>query len=175
MEITVKDVMSAPVIGATPDTSAAEIGQLFFRYRIGAVPVIDPRHHVVGIVSDGDLMRQIRLLDASPHLRWWRIGGSSRLDAARQYASAHKFKASELMSSPVVTVSEKLALSAALEIFEQKEIKRAPVVREGKLVGMISRKDMLRVVLTSDDRNFPTAPLRLFKTTERSEILGRIA
>lgn len=176
MAVTVKEVMTTSVIGVTPDTSVVELGELFFRHRIGAVPVLGPSRQVLGIVSDGDLMRRLRLLNASPHLRWWRIVGPNRIDAARQYASVHKFKALELMSSPVVTVTEELALSAVVEIFEQHGIKRAPVVRGGKIVGMICRKDVLRAVFVWEGEFVPE-PLRSRSTrsAQPSDALDRIA
>jgi CBS domain-containing protein len=147
MNLFVKDVMTRQVVWATPSMTVDYVAELFFQHRVGAVPVLDSARQVLGIVSGGDLLRGMKLLGARPHLRWWQKDRASAIETARQYTRSHRLTAADVMTSPAVTVSPELPLFEIVELFERRGIKRAPVVRAGALAGMVSSKDILRVIL----------------------------
>jgi len=134
-----RDVMTPRVVSVSEETRIHDLVRLLLEHRISAVPVVDKNQHVVGMVSEGDLLQE-------PGARrgkqaWWLSG----LIAGGQlgHERIHHGKASDVMSRPVVSVSEDTPLSEIASLLERKHIKRVPVLREGKLVGIVSRANLL--------------------------------
>ncbi|MDZ7852116.1 MAG: CBS domain-containing protein [Halomonas sp.] len=136
------DVMTTNVITVTSDTEVSEIASLLVEHGISAVPVIDADDKVLGIVSEGDLMRRVEN-DSDQHKSWWLKlfgGGSNAVD----YVKSHGRKASEIMTPTPLTINEDEPLHRIASLLEKRRIKRVPVVRDGKLVGIVSRSNVLR-------------------------------
>ncbi|SEM03917.1 CBS domain-containing protein [Halomonas daqiaonensis] len=136
------DVMTTNVITVTADSEVSEIASLLMEHGISAVPVIDADDKVLGIVSEGDLMRRVEN-DADEHKSWWLKlfgGGSNAVD----YVKSHGRKANEIMTSNPLTITEDEPLHRIASLLEKRRIKRVPVVRDGKLVGIVSRSNLLR-------------------------------
>ncbi|KAA0011109.1 CBS domain-containing protein [Billgrantia pellis] len=136
------DVMTPKVITVSPDTEIQEIARLLLEHNISAVPVVDDAQSVLGIVSEGDLMRRAES-DEGQRKSWWlRIfaGGSSASD----YVKTHARRAREIMTPDPITIEEDEPLHRVARLLEQQHIKRVPVVRDGKLVGIVSRANLLR-------------------------------
>jgi CBS domain-containing protein len=142
---TVKDVMTKDVVCAHGDTPYKELVGLLASRRVSAVPVVDRGHHVLGVVSEADLLLKqeqpaqppVRLL---PALR-------RRRDLARARATVAK----ELMSRPAVTIGPRAPLAEAARRLRAAGVKRLPVVDTmGRLVGIVSRADLLKSFLRSD-------------------------
>ena len=134
-----KDVMTTPVISVWEETRVHEVVRLLLEHRISAVPVVDEDQRVVGIVSEGDLLLAP---DASRGRQaWWltALMSGGTLDYERIHAST----AGDVMSRPVVCVEEHTPLRDIARTLERRHIKRAPVVRDGALVGIVSRANLL--------------------------------
>jgi CBS domain-containing protein len=138
-----KDAMTSDVVTARPDTTVTELARRLLNRRISALPVTDTEGCIVGIVSEGDLLRRRELGTEQRHSWWLEVFGDP--DAlARDYAKAHGLTAADIMTNPVMCVEETAPLAAVANILETHAIKRVPVLRDGKLVGIISRADLMR-------------------------------
>jgi len=147
------DVMTRNVATVAPETTVDKIVETLMNRHISAVPVVDEAGRVVGIVSEGDLVRR-QELGTDKHPSWWlRLIGPSE-DRAHDYLKSHGIHAKNIMTKDVVTVSEDTHLAKVADILENKRIKRVPVLRDGKLVGLVSRADIIRGLATHK------APLR---------------
>lgn len=137
-----KHVMTQDVITVRPTSTVNEIAELLLRHRISAVPVLDDADQVVGIVSEGDLVRRID--DSDSHGSWWlRLFGSSETPA--EYVKRHGRRAQDVMTRDVSSVAPETPLGEIARLLERKRIKRVPVMNEnGRLVGIISRANLLQ-------------------------------
>jgi CBS domain-containing protein len=155
-----RDVMTTNVMTVTPDTSVPEIAQLLIKHRISAVPVIDAAGRLVGIVSEGDLIHQGETGEGRRRSWWLHWLGDDQ--AAVDYVKSHGVRASDVMTRTVVTASEDADLHDIARLLEERRIKRVPIVRDGRLIGVVSRADLIRGLAvrkpvpeqaaTSDDR-----------------------
>lgn len=137
-----KDVMTSPVATVGPDATVQEIAKLLIERRVSGVPVLDQGERVVGIVSEGDLMRRVEHADER-HRSWWlRLFSDATTDAA-EYVKTHGRRAADVMTRDVVTVGEDTPLHEIAALLEERRIKRVPVVQDGRLVGIVSRANLL--------------------------------
>lgn len=141
-----REVMTTEVLTVTADTSVREIASLLLERRISAVPVVDADRRVVGIVSEGDLMRRAEA-GTERSRSWWRELVSDANDLARDFVKAHGRRAADVMTRPVVSVAEDTSVAKVASLLESRRIKRVPVLRDGMLVGIVSRTDLLRALL----------------------------
>ena len=137
-----KDVMTTEVVYADPETSVRAIAQTLLKRRISAVPVADDDGRVIGIVSEGDLMRRPESETERPR-SWWLELIETPQDRASQYLKSHGLTARDVMTREPITVTEDTPLEEIAILLERKAIKRVPVLRDGKLVGIVSRADLL--------------------------------
>jgi CBS domain-containing protein len=157
------DVMTPNVVCAAPDTSVAELVHLMLDNGISAVPVVEGGQ-VVGIVSEGDLLRRVEAGTAPRPSRWLELISSSDSLAA-EYTRTHGRKAGEIMTRDVITVTDTTPIADIAHLLEAKRIKRVPVLRDGELVGIVSRRNLLQALATpltapradGDDRGIRTA------------------
>lgn len=143
----IRHLMSHTVATIPPDAPVHAIASLFAERGISGAPVVDAEGRLLGIVTEGDLTRKLAATEERPRSRLWKLLG----DAPRQaehYARTRGQRARDLMTTEVVTLSEEDEPARAAALFEQRGIRRVPVVRDGKLVGIVSRADLM-VVLTS--------------------------
>ncbi|MCX4744742.1 CBS domain-containing protein [Kitasatospora sp. NBC_01287] len=142
---TVHDVMTREVVSARPDTPFKEVAALFHRNDVTAIPVVDDQGRPVGVVSEADLIRKEAVLPDP--------GGRDpgrRLDAYDR-ARAEAETAGGLMTGPAVTARGGWSIAEAARAMEKHKVKRLPVVDEiGRLVGIVSRSDLLEVFLRHD-------------------------
>lgn len=145
------DVMTRNVVTAEPKTKVRDIVDLMQKHRISAVPIIDANDQVVGIVSEGDLMRRIGEQDqnAEPRSWWLSLFTSGRLES-KDYIKVHGQFAEEIMTHAVIAVEETTGLSEIAGILERHHVKRVPVTRDGRLVGIVSRANLLRGLAGQD-------------------------
>jgi CBS domain-containing protein len=138
-----RDVMTTAVVTVLPGTEVREIAALFLERRISAVPVVDAQGQLRGIVSEGDLLNRPEA--GTQHRRsWWLRLFSGPDDQAREYLRVHGRRAEDVMSEKVVTVAEDMPLAKIASLLERHRIKRVPVMRDGKLVGIVSRANLLQ-------------------------------
>jgi CBS domain-containing protein len=138
----VGDVMTRDVVTVTVDTPFKQIGQLMDEHHISAIPVVDADRAVVGIVSEADLLLKTEAGGEEP--------GGWTSDARDRRAKAHAQTAAGLMSSPAVSVAPNVPLAAAARLMRKQSVKRLPVVEDGRLVGIVSRADVLKSYLRTD-------------------------
>ncbi|MDI3323412.1 CBS domain-containing protein [Pontibacterium granulatum] len=136
------DIMTTSVITVGPDTGVREIAELLLAKRISAVPVIDDEQRVLGIVSEGDLMRRLES-DSEERHSWWIENLFSQSHDAEHYIKAHGRTASEVMTRDVITVSVDMPLHEIATTLERNHIKRVPVTDNNRLVGIVSRANLL--------------------------------
>ena len=137
-----RDVMTSSVVTVSPETAVPDIAKLLLERRISAVPVVDQGERVVGIVSEGDLMRRVEHADER-HRSWWLRLFSDAATEATEYVKTHGRCAADVMTRDVVTVSEDTPLHEIAALLEERRIKRVPAVRDRRLVGIVSRANLL--------------------------------
>jgi CBS domain-containing protein len=156
------DVMTSPVITVAPDADVHETARRLLENRISALPVVDDAGSLVGIVSEGDLMRHA---DAGLERRpsWWLSLLSDPDAQVRSYVKSHGRRVADVMTSRLITVEEDAPLETIAETLEKFRIKRVPVVRDGKLVGIVSRADLLHGLIARRGAAAPSADDRTIK------------
>lgn len=141
-----KDIMTADVVTVREDATVEEIVKILFEKNIGGVPVVNDKNEVVGIVTEGDLIFRSKKLQIPPYFSM--LGGFVFLQGSKAIEEQVKkmvgYKAEEIMTKKVVTVEEDADLEEISTIMVNKNINRVPVVVKGKLVGIISRKDIIK-------------------------------
>ncbi len=150
-----KDMMTSPVLTISPDATVVEIAQLLLERHISAAPVVDDAGKLVGIVSEGDLMRRPES-GTERHPSWWLSLISDPRKEAREFVKHHGLHARDVMSRHVVSVSETTPLQEVASLLEKHRIKRVPVLRDGKVVGIVSRANILQA-LVAQPKSAPLA------------------
>lgn len=153
-----RDVMTPNVLMVTADTKVEDIAELLLERQVSAVPVVDKDGTLVGIVSEGDLIRRHET-DTERRQSWWLAFMTSDGDRVREFVKAHGRVARDVMTRKVVTVDEETELGEIVRLLETKRIKRVPVVRDGKPIGIVSRANLLHglVAANAGRRNEPAA------------------
>lgn len=146
-----KDVMTRDVVTAGPETTVTEIANILLSRHISAVPVVDQDGKVVGLVSEGDLMRR-QESGTERRPSWWLALLQRPADRAAEYLKSHGQLARHVMTSPAITMSEDTPLGEIARILEEKRIKRVPIVNEGRLVGIVSRSNLLQGLASTQTR-----------------------
>jgi len=136
-----KDVMTARVTTIGADARVREAAMRMLERGVSALPVVDDKNKVIGIVSEGDLVRRAELGTNTPRSWWLRAFAA---DAASDYLKTHGARVRAVMTSPVVSVSPAMPLHQVARLLEEKRIKRVPVIRAARLVGIVSRADLVR-------------------------------
>jgi len=136
------DVMTTDVVTVTPETSVVEIAKLLMSHRIGGMPVVDAAGSLVGMVSDGDLMRRSEMGTLEPGRPWWLNLFVDKFHEAAKYVKTHGHSARDVMTKKVVSVTEDTPLAEIARLLETHRIKRVPVLHDGKIVGIVSRANL---------------------------------
>jgi CBS domain-containing protein len=166
-----KDVMTSPVLTVGLDATVQEIAKLLIERRVSGVPVLDPGGRIVGIVSEGDLMRRVEHAD-DHHRSWWLKLFSDATADATDYVKTHGRRAGDVMSRDVVAVAEDTPLHEIAILLEERRIKRVPVVRDGRLLGIVSRANLLQGLAASPAAAMP--PPSVDDDTIRTTILSTL-
>jgi CBS domain-containing protein len=127
-------------IGA--DATVREAARIMIARRVSALPVLDASDRLVGIVSEGDLVRRAELGTDAAEGSWWLRSLSE--DTARDYLKAHAVSISDVMTRKVVSVRSTTPLREVARLLHKRGIKRVPVMQAGRLVGILSRADLVR-------------------------------
>ena len=142
------DVMTTDVITVDPDTTVQALAALLAERGISGAPVVDSSGRLVGIVSEGDLLHRTEIGTARRHRErrrsWWLDDFAS--DLARDYIKSYGRTVKDIMTRDVVTVTEDTDLGEVAALLEAKRIKRVPVMRDGKVAGIISRANLVRAL-----------------------------
>lgn len=163
----VSDVMTRHVISVSPDASVEDAAKQMLEHGISGLVVVDDKGELAGVVTEGDLLRRDEL-GTERHRPWWlRLFVSSGRQAT-DFTRAHGRRVRDVMTDDVVTVSADGSLTDVVELMEQRRIKRLPVTEANRVVGIVSRADLLRALAVaarteppraSDDRALRAAVL----------------
>jgi CBS domain-containing protein len=186
----VKDVMVPRVICVSPDDSVQVATRLMLQKGISGLPVLDGDGNLVGIVSEGDFLRRSETGTKRVRPRWLEfILGPGRL--AEEYVQASSRKVRDVMSRTVHTVAPDAPLATVVDLMERRRIKRVPVVDDGKVVGIVTRANLLRAMasfigeiapspetdtairrkLIAELENQPWAPVNMVDVTVRNGVV----
>jgi CBS domain-containing protein len=139
------DVMMRDVVTVRPETDVADAIKLLAEHDVSALPVIDGAGNLVGILSEADLIHRVEI-GTEKRRPWWQEAMTGASTLAEEFAKSHGKKVAEVMTPEVVSVSEETPLSEIAALFERKRIKRVPVVKDGKLVGVVSRSNLIQAL-----------------------------
>jgi CBS domain-containing protein len=151
------DVMTGEVVTVSPDTPVLQVVRLLLARGISGVPVVDENGVLVGVVSEGDLMRRVEL-GTQKRRGGWREFFTGTATLAEEYVRSHGALASDVMTRDVVSVTPNTPLAAIADLMEQKRIKRVPVLDGGRVVGLVSRSNLLRAFASQPPDPAAAAP-----------------
>src|SRR5215207_6604430 len=166
--LTAADVMTSEVVSVEPDTPVRDIAELLYTRRISGVPVVE-HDRVIGIVSEGDLIGHAAAI-GEPRRSWWLSLFTNESLSARDYAKTHGRTARDIMTASVISVEETATLAEIARLVERHRIKRVPVLRDGKLVGIISRGNLLQGLATLK----PEPPKKVDDATIREQLMAQL-
>jgi len=146
-----RDIMTKPVVSVHPDTPLREIARLLIDKRISAVPVVDYEGAAIGIVSESDLIRPERAEREAWRQSWLEIlaEGDPLAPELLGWLQSQTHTARAVMSAPVISVSEDTELGEIARVLVTHRIRRVPVIREGRVTGIVARDDLLRALASS--------------------------
>jgi len=142
-----QDVMTTHVITVTPETTVLDAARLFIEHRISGAPVVDADGNVVGVLSEGDLLRRVEIgTDSARRTSWLDFFTDSN---ALAYVKSHAQRVDDVMSRDVISVDVDTSLQDIAALLESRGIKRVPVLRDHKLAGIVSRANLLQAIASS--------------------------
>lgn len=138
-----RDVMTREVVTATPQMSVEDLARLLLEKGVSAVPVVGAGGQIVGMVSEADLVYR---LQSRRRQKWWLTFLADRVEVADEFARTYGKRVEDVMKAPAVTVAEETTVEEIARILVERKIKRVPVLSGGHLVGIVSRRDLLRAL-----------------------------
>lgn len=155
----VRDLMATKVVTVKPNTSVREIAALMVEKHISGVPVVDDNESLVGIISEGDLLRRPELGTSARHpRRRWLSFLTDAQEEAREFTKTHALRAEEVMTKSVKYIDEDASIGDIVNLMEKSRVKRLPVLSNGRLVGIVSRADLLRTLAALQAEPLPPPP-----------------
>jgi CBS domain-containing protein len=155
MTITAADIMTKPAITVSPRATIAEIASVLAARGISAVPVCAADGTLLGIISEADILKPFRA-SARARRDWW-LGvlaeGEDLPHDFLDYLRQDTRRASDVMAHPVVTAPEQTTLPHLAELLVKHNVRRLPIERDGKVVGIVSRADMVRAIAADPTRD----------------------
>lgn len=165
------DVMVHDVVTIAPDTPVLRIVQLLLARGISGVPVVDDEGALVGVVSEGDLLHRVEI-GTEKQRGGWRAFFTGTATLAEDYVRSHGTVAADIMTHDVVSVDPTASLGEIADLMEENRIKRVPVVEGGRLVGLVSRSNLLRAF--ASQRGGPESPLAADDRAIREALLAEL-
>lgn len=169
------DIMTTSVISVDPETSLHEVVDILLKHRISGVLVVDAGR-IVGSVGDGDLLHrhEIGTDQWAEYQTWWQR--LTRLNPAPGvYVKTHGGHAKDVMNPVVVSVSDDAPVAQLAVIFEERHIRRIPILRDGQLVGLVTRADLLRALAKSNDFNTESTKRPVDDEAIRAQLLAELS
>jgi CBS domain-containing protein len=167
-----KDIMTRSVrmIGPGDDVRAA--ARIMTESGVSALPVVDDAQRVVGIVSEGDLLRRGELRTTKRH-SWWLEFLASPETLATEYIKAHAVRIRDVMTRPVISVTEQTPIPEIVSILEEHRIKRVPVLMGGSVVGIVSRGDLVKALARQEQPSRADTEDRAIRNTLLQRLKGQ--
>ena len=153
MTIPAKSVMTTDIVTVPPETTIAETARRMLIHHVSAVPVVDPDNRPLGLVSEGDVMRYFGAQFQSKRAQWLRMLAEGETLAPEFLAEIglNQRHVREIMSTAIVSADEEASLAELADLMLKHGIKRVPILRDGVLVGMVSRAELIRAVVKNLD------------------------
>ncbi len=145
----VSDVMTRKVLSVSPDETVEHAANLMLRHGISGLFVVDAKGTLVGVVTEGDLLRRDEI-GTERHRPWWLRVLVSPGRQALDFTRTHGRKVSDVMTPEVICVSSATPLEEVVETMEKQRIKRVAVTESGHMVGVVARSDLLRALLSRE-------------------------
>ena len=140
-----RDVMVSPVVTVKASASVKEVAKLLLERHISAVPVVDDQGKVIGIVSEGDLLHRAEA-GTEQRRSWWLLGLTGEITLLEEYVKAHARKVADVMTTKVISAAPETPLHQIAELLQANSIKRVPIEKNGQLLGIVSRANLVQVV-----------------------------
>jgi len=165
------DVMVSNVITVGPNARVEDVAKILLDNRISAVPVVSEMDELVGIVSEGDLIHRA---EAGTERRrsWWLEYFCSKQTLAAEYVKSHSHKAVDVMTRRVITARPDTPLGEIANLLEKNHIKRVPITQGGRLVGIVSRANLLQALASQATKEVPAASPR--DSEIRKKVIARL-
>ena len=164
-----RDVMVSPVVTVNPDATVRDVAKLLMKHRISALPVVDGAGKLAGIVSEGDLMHRAEIGTERRHSWWHRLLVEDQAFAA-EYIKTHASKVKDVMTRQVISAAPDTPLDEIARLLEKHSIKRVPIVQDGKVVGIVSRANLVQALASSGG----DLEVRLSDVEIRTQLLGHL-
>lgn len=148
--LTIRDVMTRPAMTVHFRTPLKDVARLLVEHRISGLPVTDDDGRVIGVISEADLLQKEQGADKVAHRHLARLLGETE-ETRNQLAKVAARTAGEAMSSPAITIDVDRSLTEAAALMIRRGVNRLPVIDEGTLVGVVSRADLVRAYVRSDE------------------------
>lgn len=151
-----RDIMTPDPVTILTDADLKQAARIMIERRVSALPVVNNKEQVVGILSEGDLLWRTEISTEKKRSGWLEFFLSTD-QLARDYVKSHGVKVGEVMTRPVLSVAEDTSLVEIADLFERHGIKRVPVLKDGKLIGIVSRADIVRAY--AEGQSVPQPPM----------------
>ena len=153
MSINAASIMTTRVIAGGPDDTVAQVARLLAMHQISAMPVCDAEGDLRGMLSESDLLRPFTTEMETRRAWWLRLlaEGTDLAPDFLNYVREDQRRAKDLMVTPVISVTERTSVREVADIMMWHHIKRVPVLRDGKIVGIVARADLVRATASSPD------------------------
>ena len=145
------DIMVSTVITVGPDASVQDVADLLVRNRISAVPVVGDNGELLGIVSEGDLINRPET-ETAHRKAWWLDALASNETLAADYVKSHSRKVADVMTRNVITASPETSVAELAALLEKNSIKRVPIIKDKRIVGIVSRANLLQGLASLKDK-----------------------
>ena len=165
------DVMTSKVITVDENASVITVAKLLAERGISAVPVVDSENRVISMVSEGDLLHRAET-GTERRQSWWLEMMASTNQLTGDYIKSHSGNVKDVMTRDVLSVTETTSVADIAILLETNRIKRVPVLRDGKLVGIVSRANLVRALAMTI--NEPTSSTEADDRTIRDNLLAEL-
>jgi len=163
------DVMVTSVVTVGPDARVFEVAQQLLNNRISAIPVVGDKGEILGIVSEGDLLNRHEA-ETTHRKSWWLELLASRETMAADYVRSHSQHVTDVMTRNVITAPPEMLVADLASLLETHRIKRVPIVKDGKMIGIVSRANLLQGLVRQRDQ----VQLRREDSAIRNDIVQKL-
>ena len=153
MALVASEIMTRKVVTAPPDATVAQLARLMADNGISAVPICDKENTLLGMVSEGDLIPALGQKPADRQAWWLQVltEGTEMAPEFLEYIRLDHRPAERFMQRTMITATERSSATEIADLLSRHHIKRVPILREGKLVGIVSRADLIRAIVRRPD------------------------
>jgi len=161
-----QDIMTRTVVSASHDATVEEVTALMIENHISAVPILDSKGAILGLISEGDLMRRVE--GSRKGIKsWWLSFFTGSSETATDFVALRSRRARDIMTRDVAVVAPDTPVGDIARLLEKKRIKRVPVVSDGQMVGIVARANLLQALASAPVVRIDT----LASDRERREIV----